>query len=449
MSDRDSIAAVATAAGLGGVGIVRISGSRVPAIAEGILGRVPPPRRAVVAEFRDSAGEVIDQGLALYFPAPHSFTGEDVLELHGHGGPVVLDLVLARVLALGARHARPGEFTERAFLEGKIDLSRAEAIADLIESGTAAQARLAVRTLRGALARRVDALLEALIRLRAYVEAALDFPDEDIDFLGNSAVQSDLTRLLNAVGELLAEAERGERIRDGMLIVIAGPPNAGKSSLLNALAGSNTAIVTDIPGTTRDLLRADIQLDGLPLRVVDTAGLRISADPIEREGMRRAREQIEQADRVLWITDDRDSSDAGAPESDHLPASVPVTRVRNKIDLTGRRSGIDLLPDGSARIRCSALTGAGLDTLREHLKSAVGYRGAAGGEFSARRRHLDALTRTAEHLTAAQRALDSGAGPELAAEDLRLAQQCLGEITGVFTSEDLLGRIFGEFCIGK
>jgi tRNA modification GTPase len=448
MSACDSIAAIATAPGVGGVGIIRVSGPLAPAIAEGVLGRVPPPRTALHCAFRGADGEIIDTGLALYFPAPRSFTGEDVLELQGHGGPVVLDLLLQHVLGLGARPARAGEFSERAFLEGKLDLSRAEAIADLIESATAAQARLAVRTLQGELARRVDALLESLTRLRAFVEASFDFPDDDIDVLADSNVQKNLTLLIHSINDLLSAAQRGERVRNGMLVVIAGPPNAGKSSLLNVLSGRDTAIVTAIPGTTRDLLNADIEIDGLPIRVVDTAGIRISADPIEREGIRRAREQIEQADRVLWITDDRAPPGTDTlPEP--LPATVPVTHVRNKIDLTGRRAGIRPGVDGGTEILCSAKTGDGLDALRAHLKATVGYHGAVEGAFSARRRHLDALIRTRARLTAAQEALAGGGGPELAAEDLRLAQQSLGEITGAFAPDDLLGRIFSEFCIGK
>lgn len=448
MSGRETIAAVATPPGVGAVGIVRVSGPGVPDIAMALLGRLPAPRQALLADFLANDGEPIDQGLALYFPAPHSFTGEHVLELQGHGGPVVLDRLLAQVLALGARAARPGEFSERAFLEGKLDLTRAEAIADLITAGTEQQARLAARSLRGAFAQRVDALLQALTRVRVLVEATLDFPDEDLDPDLAVGVAADLERLLADVDSLLGTAQRGERLRDGLLVVLAGAPNAGKSSLLNALAESDRAIVTPVPGTTRDLLHADVQIDGLPLRVVDTAGLRLSPDPIEQEGVRRAREQIDQADLVLWIIDDADPNAEHAAPAD-LPTQVPRLTIRNKIDLSGRAPGEQSSADGAGVLACSATTGAGLADLRRALTRHAGLGADAGGELSARRRHLDALRRTRALLVTATQAQADAAPPELVAEDLRLAQHSLGEITGAVSSDELLGRIFSEFCIGK
>jgi tRNA modification GTPase len=448
MSARDTIAAIATPPGVGAVGILRISGPAAGAIADALLGRRPQPRLATLATFRDANGGAIDQGLALYFPAPRSFTGEDVLELQGHGGPVVLDRLLARLLGLGARLARPGEFSERAFLEGKLDLTRAEAIADLISSGTEQQARLAARSLQGAFARRIDALLERLTRVRAHLEATLDFPDEDLPPETAAALHTELEHCLADLDDLLQSARRGERLRDGLLVVLAGAPNAGKSSLLNALAETDRAIVTPVPGTTRDLLHADIQISGLPLRVVDTAGLRLSPDPIEQEGVRRARAQIDQADLVLWIIDDT----APAAPPPEFPDRVPLLRIRNKIDITGRPPGAQQSADGPASIACSATTGAGLDALRGAILRHAGLgpgSEAAGGEFSARRRHLDALRRTRTALQSATDAWAAGIGAELIADDLRLAQHSLGEITGAVSTDDLLGRIFGEFCIGK
>jgi tRNA modification GTPase len=448
MIGRETIAAVATPVGVGAVGIVRVSGPAVPDIALDLLGRLPAPRQALLADFLAADGEPIDQGLALYFPAPHSFTGEHVLELQGHGGPVVLDRLLARVLELGARAARPGEFSERAFLEGKLDLTRAEAIADLIASGTEQQARLAARSLRGAFAQRVDALLEALTDVRVLVEATLDFPDEDLGPELAAGTAKELARLLADLDTLLSTAQRGERLRDGLIVVLAGAPNAGKSSLLNALSETDRAIVTPVPGTTRDLLHADVQIDGLPLRVVDTAGLRLSPDPIEQEGVRRAREQIDQADLVLWIIDDADPLGEATPQAD-LPDQVPRLSIRNKIDLTGRAPGKHSGADGTIELACSATTGVGLDDLRRALIRHAGLGTDVGGEFSARRRHLDALRRTRQHLAAAAQAQADEAPPELVAEELRIAQNSLGEITGAVSSDDLLGRIFSEFCIGK
>jgi tRNA modification GTPase len=443
----DTIAAVATPPGAGGVAIVRLSGPDAPAIAGAIVGPLPPARFAAYRSFRGDDGAALDVGIVLHFPAPASLTGEDVVEFQGHGGPVVVDRLLARTLSLGARLARPGEFSERAFLNGKLDLAQAEAIADLIAAGSAQAARSAVRSLQGELSRRVESLLEALVRLRTYVEAAIDFSEEEIDFLADGALIADLDTLRTGVDALLSGATRGHLLRDGLRVVIAGAPNAGKSSLLNALVGHDAAIVTAIPGTTRDVLREYIQIDGLPLHVVDTAGLREAADAVEQEGIRRARSEITGADRVLWVHDDRDPFDVARLLSAGLPPGVPVTVVRNKIDLTGAQSG--LYDDETPTVALSAATGAGLDALRDHLKECAGYRGTGEGELIARRRHLDALERVRVSLGAAREALLARRAGELMAEDLRQAQNALGEITGAFAPDDLLDCIFSSFCIGK
>ncbi len=444
----DTIAAVATAPGRGGVGIVRLSGPDAPAIAEKIAGALPSPRVAELRAFRDSEGEQIDEGLLLNFPAPKSFTGEHVVELHAHGGPVVLDMLLARALSLGARAARPGEFSERAFLNDKLDLAQAEAIADLIDSDTEQAARAATRSLQGEFSRRVHALVEALTGLRMYVEAAIDFPDEEIDFLSDGQVQKQLNAVNRQLENIRRQARQGQLLRDGMTLVIAGRPNAGKSSLLNALAGRDAAIVTEVAGTTRDVLREHIQVDGMPLHVIDTAGLRDSEDPVEQEGIRRAWHQIEQADRVLLVIDDQQGfGDEDRQILERLPEHLPHTKIFSKTDLTGRSNvtGTDSAPQD---IALSTRTGEGLEVLRDHLKQLMGYQGSSAGEFSARRRHVDALQRAAQHLERATACLDNGAG-ELLAEELRLAQQPLSAITGEFSSDDLLSEIFSGFCIGK
>lgn len=448
MTEQDTIAAVATPPGLGGVGIVRVSGPAVPRIADAILQRTLKPRYATFSRFLDQRQEVIDQGIALYFPAPHSFTGEHVLELQGHGGPVVMDLLLRRTLECGARPARAGEFSQRAFLNNRLDLAQAEAIADLIESGTAAAARLAMRSLEGEFSHRIHALVESLTRLRMFVEAAIDFPEEEIDFLSDGKVSTDLQKIIDQLTLVEENARVGRLLRDGMTLVIAGRPNAGKSSLLNALAGRDSAIVTELPGTTRDLLREYIQLDGMPLHLIDTAGLRDSRDPVEQEGVRRAREQIEKADRVLWIFDDAEDPGHDAVDRSSLPPGLPLTLVRNKIDLTGRPAAIRDSA-GETEVAVSARNGAGLQLLRRHLKQKMGYQDSQQGEFIARRRHLDALRRASECLLAGQQALLANYSGELLAEDLRQAQNVLGEITGEFGSDELLGRIFAGFCIGK
>ncbi len=444
----DTIAAIATPPGRGGVGIVRISGPAVQTIAEGVVGGLPPPRYASFRDFRDADGSVIDQGLVLYFPAPRSFTGEDVLELQGHGGPVVMDLLLRRVLALGARLARPGEFSERAFLNDRLDLAQAEAVADLIDAETEAAARLATRSLQGEFSRRIHDLQDKLVALRVYVEAALDFPEEEIDFLADGQVQARLDAVIEAVEQVRAGAGNGRLLREGIDLVIAGRPNAGKSSLLNALAGTEAAIVTAVPGTTRDVLRERIALDGVPVHLIDTAGLRDTDDEVEREGVRRARAEIERADRVLWVYD----ATAGLPDLDEvlagLPAGVPVTLVRNKVDLVGETPALGE-HRGLSQVAISARHGRGLALLRRHLLESVGYREGGQGRFLARRRHLDALDRALAALQRGAEVLQATAAGELLAEELRLAHQALGEITGEFSADDLLGEIFSSFCIGK
>jgi tRNA modification GTPase len=451
----DTIAAIATPPGFGGVGIIRLSGPAVPMLAQALLGTLPPPRMAQRGKFCDVIGAAIDDGLALYFPAPRSFTGEDVLELQGHGGPVVLDLLLARCLSLGARLARPGEFSERAFLNGKLDLAQAEAVADLIASGSAAAARAAMASLQGAFSEAVNGLAEAVIGLRVYIEAAIDFPDEEVDFLADAETGRQLDALRARLSQLQAQAGQGRLLRDGLTVVIAGPPNAGKSSLLNALGGEETAIVSAQAGTTRDILRTQIVIDGLPLHVVDTAGLREGHDPVEQEGIRRARAAVSQADRVLLVLD-HSQIPPGAPPTPadllrhhDLPPDLQVTVIYNKIDLTDTAPGLQVAPGEVPTLRISVATGAGLDVLRAHLKDCAGYVGSGTGAFSARRRHLDALAIAATHLDLADVRLRHDRAGELAAEELRLAHDALGEITGTFTSDDLLGRIFASFCIGK
>jgi tRNA modification GTPase len=409
------------------------------------LGLVPEARSFVRRKFLDANGAAIDAGIALFFPAPRSFTGEDVLELHAHGAPIVVDLLLKRVTEIGARLARPGEFSERAFLNGKLDLAQAEAIADLIGAGSEAAARSALRSLQGEFSQRIRTIVEALTRLRMYVEAAIDFPEEEIDFLSDTRVSSELASILASIETLFAEARQGSLLQSGMTIVLAGAPNAGKSSLLNALAGEDTAIVNATPGTTRDIVRSRIDIDGMPVHVLDTAGLRASADAVEQEGIGRARAAMQRADRVLVVIDDSQAD--AAPIEQHLPATVPRSTVYNKIDLSGRPPGAST--GAGACVAVSAKTGAGLDALRAHLRDCVGFQPAGEGGFIARRRHLEAIERAREHIVVGQRQPEDRRAGELLADDLRRAQQALGEITGEFTSEDLLHRIFSSFCIGK
>lgn len=441
----DTICAVATPPGRGGVGIVRISGPDAAQLAKSLTGTLPEPRRAANRSFLGAGGEMLDQGLVLYFPGPNSFTGEDVVELHAHGAPMVLDGLLAALMEAGARMARPGEFSQRAFLNGKLDLAQAEAIADLISATTHDSARAAMRSLHGEFSQRIDELLASLTELRVYVESAIDFPDEEIDFLAEGQIEQRLRTVADRIRAVTAEARRGAVLREGMTVVIAGRPNSGKSSLLNRLAGFDAAIVTEIEGTTRDVLREHIHIDGMPLHVVDTAGLRESPDAIEREGIRRAWDAIRSADRLILVVDDRNGP--GQPEAEvvsGLPDGVGYTLVRNKIDLTDAQPGLN----GPNECCISALTGAGIDALRHHLKDLMGYT-SSEGLFLARRRHLESLGRTAEAVDDALYGLCEGRSPELVAEDLRLAQLALGEITGEMTSDDLLGEIFSSFCIGK
>ncbi|MCL7941442.1 tRNA uridine-5-carboxymethylaminomethyl(34) synthesis GTPase MnmE [Halomonas sp. ATCH28] len=452
LHDQDTITALATPPGRGGVGIIRVSGPSCRTIVEAMVGHCPAPRYAHYGPFRGDS-TVIDEGIALFFPGPHSFTGEDVLELQGHGGPVIMDLLLERCVQLGARLARPGEFSERAFLNDKLDLAQAEAIADLIEASSRGAAENALRSLQGEFSHRVASLVQRLIELRMYVEAAIDFPEEEIDFLADGHVAERLAAVQTELAEVRAAAGQGALMREGMSVVIAGRPNAGKSSLLNALTEQDTAIVTDIEGTTRDVLREHIHLDGMPLHVIDTAGLRDTPDAVEKIGVARAWEEIEKADRVLLLVDAA-TTDAIDPMAiwpqfvARLRDPSRLTLVRNKIDASHEAPGIDA-DTGTPVIRLSAKSGAGVDGLKEHLKSVMGYATTTEGRFSARRRHLEALDRARQALSNGETQLAGYGAGELLAEDLRDAQQALGEITGEFSADDLLGEIFGSFCIGK
>jgi tRNA modification GTPase len=442
----DTIAAIATGQGIAGIGVVRVSGTRLALIAEQLLGRVPAPRRAMRASFRDASGAAIDDGLALYFPAPHSYTGEDVLELQGHGGPVVLQMLLRRCFELGARLAEPGEFTRRAFLNDRLDLAQAEAVADVIEAATETAARCAVRSLQGEFSAAIRNLVAQLIELRALVEATLDFPDEEIDPLDRADARGRLDRLRSALAGTLDRAKQGSLLRTGLHVVLAGQPNVGKSSLLNRLAGEDLAIVTAVPGTTRDTVRQAVQIQGVPLHLVDTAGLRDTADEVERLGIARTWSEIERADLLVLIVDAR----VGVTAADEaivarLPARLPRVVVHNKSDLSGDAPGVGTR-GGATMVHLSAKTGAGVELLQAHLLERAGWHPAEESPFIARERHLVALRRAAQHLNAA--ALQAKA-TELLAEELRLAQDQLNEVTGEFTADDLLGEIFGRFCIGK
>ncbi len=443
--DTITIAAIATPPGNGGVGIIRISGSQTLQIAQQLTHKSPKPRYAQYCRFLDAEQRIIDTGLILYFAGPASFTGEDILELQAHGGSVVLDMLLRRVLELGARLAQPGEFSQRAFLNNKIDLAQAEAIADLITSGTEQAVRSAQQSMQGVFSRQTNELIDELIELRVYIEAAIDFVDEDIDFLNDGVVKSKIEQLHQRIVSILATAQQGRLLHDGMTVVLAGKPNAGKSSLLNALTGHEAAIVTDVAGTTRDVLRERIQIDGMPLHIIDTAGLRDSDNIVEQEGIRRARREIEKADIVLLLLDVNDPETE--QDSLNLPANIKITRVYNKIDLLDQTPRIQQF-EQSVAIYLSAKTGGGLELLKQHLKQSVGLGESSDNVFVARRRHILALTQARQAIANAGEQLQNHA-PELVAEELREAQHSLSSITGEFTSDDLLGEIFSNFCIGK
>jgi tRNA modification GTPase len=446
----DTIVAIATAPGRGGVGVVRISGPLSQAIVTSLCGRCPQPRYAQFAHFRDADAEIIDSGIALFFPGPASFTGEDVVELQGHGSPVVMDQLCQRAIALGARMAKPGEFSERAFLNNKMDLAQAEAVADLIESSTEQAARSAIRSLQGEFSERINQFLEELVHLRMFVEASIDFSDEEIDFLAEAQVDKQLQDLLNTLSGIQASAQQGRLLREGISVVLAGQPNAGKSSLHNQLAGHDAAIVTDVAGTTRDVLREQIHLNGLPLRISDTAGLHdATTDVVELEGIRRTQSELAQADLILLVIDDSQ----GITEQDEkilasLPADKPLTLIRNKIDKSAKQPAITQT-DKRTEIALSAKHGDGINLLQQHLFETVGYHPQEEGVFIARRRHLDALSRARTAIETGYDCLSGMGAGELLAEELRQAQNALGEITGTFTTEDLLDHIFSSFCIGK
>jgi tRNA modification GTPase len=451
---KETIAAQATAPGRGGVGIIRISGPEVKSVAQAILGRIPEIRRAEYLPFNDAKQNVLDQGIALYFKAPHSFTGEDVLELQGHGGPVILDMILKEIVALPKiRMAKPGEFSEQAFINDKLDLTQAEAIADLINSSSEQAARCALHSMQGDFSKLVNQLVESTIHLRMYVEAAIDFPEEEIDFLADVKVVNDLKKIITQVEKVQSQAHQGSIIREGMRVVIAGRPNAGKSSLLNALSGREAAIVTDIAGTTRDVLSEQIHIDGMPLHIIDTAGLRDSNDQVEQIGIERAWKEINQADRVLLMVDASDDNSEDPqklwPEFfAKLPKNIGLTVIKNKADIKAIKTGFSE-SNNLPTVTLSAKKGNGIPELKEHLKSIMGYQGSTEGGFMARRRHLAALEQAHHHLIIGLDQLESYVAGEILAEELRLCQIELNKITGEFTNDDLLTEIFSSFCIGK
>ncbi|MCP4991088.1 MAG: tRNA uridine-5-carboxymethylaminomethyl(34) synthesis GTPase MnmE [Colwellia sp.] len=464
ISQTTTIAAQATAPGRGGVGIIRVSGPEAKNVAQAILGKVPEVKKAEYLPFLDSEAKTLDQGIALFFKAPNSFTGEDVIEFQGHGGPIILDMLLKAILALPkVIMAKPGEFSEQAFLNDKLDLTQAEAIADLINSSSEQAARSALHSLQGDFSKLVHEMVESIIHLRMYVEAAIDFPEEEIDFLADKKVVTDLKAIISQVEDVRKQAQQGSIIREGMRVVIAGRPNAGKSSLLNALSGKESAIVTDIAGTTRDVLAEQIHIDGMPLHIIDTAGLRDSNDVVEQIGIERAWQEINQADRVLLMVDATEDHSVLEDEQDikdyypeffeKLPKNIGLTVVRNKADINKAKTGFSQFTDKNDKqhsiITLSAKTGDGVDELKEHLKAIMGYQGSTEGGFMARRRHLVALDNTHQHLLTGLDQLESYIAGEILAEELRICQQELDQITGEFTSDDLLGKIFSSFCIGK
>ncbi len=449
----ETIVAQVTAAGRSGVGIIRVSGPKVREISQAIIGTIPDARMAHYTAFLDQNKNIIDMGLALFFPQPHSFTGEDVIEFQGHGGAIVLNQLLQSIIHFGARMARPGEFSERAFLNDKIDLTQAEAIADLIDASTTQAAQAAIRSLQGEFSQKIRELVDHLIDLRTYIEAAIDFPDEEIDFLSRYHTKDKLKELLIQIEHIQSSAKQGVLLRDGLNIVIAGKPNAGKSSLLNRLSGRESAIVTDIPGTTRDILRESIHIDGIPLHIIDTAGLQETADRVEQEGIKRAKNAISNADHILLVIDNQTVADINPQQLwqeilIEIPNPKKLTIILNKIDLSGATAKIEKI-NNFVVIQLSAMTGIGIDFLRNHLKSCAGYQPDSEGTFSARTRHLDALSRAQRAIEQGLEQLQNYHAAELLAEELRQAQLILSEITGDFSSDDLLGKIFSSFCIGK
>ena len=452
MTNQETIAAIATPPGRGGVGIIRISGSKASFIAQQLLNHSLNVREATYLPFLDRNNNIVDQGIAIFFKAPHSFTGEDVLELQGHGGPVVLDLLLKEIVALGVRIAKPGEFSERAFLNDKLDLAQAEAIADLIESTSEQAARSAMRSLQGEFSQKVHSLVEELVHLRIYVEAAIDFPEEEIDFLSDGKVLNDLNQIINNIKNLKQQAQQGSILREGMTVVIAGKPNAGKSSLLNALAGKEAAIVTEIAGTTRDVLREHIHIDGLPLHIIDTAGLRESDDKVEQIGIERAWNEIEKADQIILVADSNEVTEYSPHAID--PNFTRFEQYKNKLLIVANKMDLSQVEQQKIKsefkvIPLSAKTGAGIESLKAELKEIVGYQQSSEGTFLARRRHLDAIERGLDSCLKGKVQLEDFNAGELLADELRQAQNSLAEITGEFSADDLLGRIFSSFCIGK